>query len=79
MRRILSATVICLTILVLYVQLSRAADVLIQCDSEPTDMTIDVGDIIDCAITPIADSDLFRFKGAIGEKIRHLSKQGKSS
>ena len=39
------------------------------CTPEPTDMPIAVGDIVSCSISPITDTDLFRFDGTAGETV----------
>jgi len=39
----------------------------IPCAAEPTDETIQYGDLITCDISPKGDSDLFRFQGTAGE------------
>ena len=49
--------VICIAICILGFQNSHAADVIIPCGSEPTDMNIDLGDIVECQIDPAGDSD----------------------
>lgn len=38
------------------------------CETEPTDETIRYDDFISCAISPVGDSDTFRFSGLAGEK-----------
>src|SRR5215510_8455055 len=39
------------------------------CETEPTDEEITYGDLITCSISPLGDSDVFRFQGTIGEQI----------
>jgi len=46
-----------------------AQDLAIPCEDEPTDMPIEFGDIIECCISPVADTDIFRFTGTAGERI----------
>jgi hypothetical protein len=41
----------------------------ITCLSEPTDMVITYGDLINCSININSDTDLFRFAGNAGEKV----------
>ena len=48
---------------------SKAADVPIPCESEPTDMSIDYDDVITCSINIVGDSDIFRFVGTAGHKV----------
>lgn len=40
------------------------------CEAEPTDMIIEYGDLITCAIRPAGDSDLFRLAGSSGQTVR---------
>lgn len=70
MPRIIIAVVVCLTLSGLYPKLSGAApEPLIQCEPEPTDMDIAIGDIVACAITPAGETDIFRFQGTAGTVI----------
>jgi len=46
-----------------------ASDEIIPCLDEPTDMSMNVGDIVQCTIDPVTDTDLFRFEGVAGEVI----------
>ena len=39
------------------------------CKAEPTDETIQYGDLVTCASTPSGDSDAFRFAGSANDKI----------
>ena len=68
MRRTIVAVTVCLIAFVLFSQSSEAVDEIIPCDPEPTDMTIDIGDIVSCEIS-VADSDFFRFNGTAGTTI----------
>ncbi len=43
------------------------------CEPEPTNMLIGYGDVLnspECEIAPAGDSDLFRFQGFVGERVR---------
>ena len=40
------------------------------CAAEPTDMSIELGDLIICAIRPAGDSDAFRLAGSSGQTVR---------
>jgi hypothetical protein len=46
------------------------------CIPEPTDDFMEYGDLITCSVSPIGDSDFFRFIGENGEKIVVLATQG---
>lgn len=48
---------------------TSAAESDVPCEAEPTDMTIAYGALIDCAIDPLGDTDVFRFQGASGEVV----------
>lgn len=48
---------------------SFASDTLVPCESEPTDMEISVGSIVQCSVSPVADTDLFRFYGEAGHRM----------
>jgi len=39
------------------------------CETEPTDEEITYGDLITCSVSPLGDSDVFRFQGTTGEQI----------
>lgn len=41
-----------------------------DCEAEPTDMLIDYADLINCALGPVGDIDVFRFTGGNGEVVR---------
>jgi cysteine-rich repeat protein len=64
---LLAVSLLYASFVVLYPPLATAADELIECEAEPTDMPIVLGDIVDCQITPEGDSDIFRFQGTAGE------------
>ena len=44
-------------------------ETLLECSAEPTNMTIKFGDIVNCAVSPAGDSDIFRFAGTAGQVI----------
>ena len=69
MKRII---IICLMFAMICSQSARAADESIPCGAEPTNMAIDYGDVISCAIDPVGDTDIYRFNGATGEFITIL-------
>jgi hypothetical protein len=48
---------------------SQADDVYLPCGDEPTDLTMEIGDIVECVIDPVTDTDLFRFNGVAGEVV----------
>jgi len=41
----------------------------VPCSAEPTDMSINFGDLISCDITPATDVDFYRFAGQAGDRI----------
>ncbi len=48
---------------------SYAQDVPVACPEEPTDMPIAYGDIVDCSLGSVSDSDIFRWVGASNELV----------
>lgn len=72
MPRIIFAVVVFMALSGLYPSLSKSApEPLTVCPDEPptTDITLVVGDVVQCVISPAADSDLFRFQGTAGTVI----------
>ncbi len=55
--------------LLLFQQSSKAALEGEACGPEPTNMTIDYGDLITCSINPTGDTDTFRFTGSAGDTV----------
>jgi len=57
---------------VLLIALARSAHAVEgkPCVAEPTDMVLQYGDLVTCAIDVVGDSDLFRFEGSVGEVVR---------
>lgn len=49
---------------------AHGTDDYLPCIPEPTDMSIAVGDIVNCTIDPVTDSDILRFQGVAGETIQ---------
>jgi hypothetical protein len=68
MKRIIINFIICLALMGFYPLSINAADELLGCDPGVTVM--DIGDIIECDINPISDSDIFDFHGIDGEELR---------
>lgn len=65
----LASILVAATLTLLGTGSARADDVALPCESEPTDMTIHVGDIVQCDISPAGDTDLYRFDGNAGDRI----------
>ena len=42
----------------------------VVCSPEPTDMVVTYGNLVTCDISPIGDTDVFRFQGTVGETVR---------
>lgn len=61
-----------LALMFLIPSLGKAAVEGVPCTSEPTDMIVQYGDLVNCQIDAIGDLDIFRFSGAAGEAIRVL-------
>ena len=60
----------CLTVMLCLPSLGEAVVEGIPCTPEPTNMTVNYGDLVNCQIDPVGDGDVFRFSGAAHEKIR---------
>jgi hypothetical protein len=43
-----------------------AQDAQLACEAEPTDMQIAPGEIINCSISPVTDTDIYRFEATAG-------------
>jgi hypothetical protein len=61
--------VLCAIVFVLLPQAGDAAEEGEECVTEPTDMAMQYGDYIQCAIDPIGDADVFRFSGHVGDAL----------
>jgi hypothetical protein len=64
----LTAGVVGLSMLVAVVPASAQVEGT-PCAAEPTDQVLAYGDFVTCQITPLGDSDLFRFQGVSGEVV----------
>jgi hypothetical protein len=69
MRKFIIAIIICTTAFVFFPLSFVAAEDIIICDPEPTDQIIQYGDFLECAISPVGDSDIYRFVGSMNEVI----------
>ncbi len=68
--RVAAVLSVVLGVLLYLPSLSEAAVEGIPCTPKPTDMIINYGDLINCAIDVIGDIDVFRFSGTSGETVR---------
>lgn len=64
--------IFCLTFAMICSQSAHGADESIPCNTEPTNMAIDYGDVISCAIDPVGDTDIYHFNGTIDEAVTIL-------
>lgn len=60
----------CLTVMLCLPSLGEAVVEGIPCTPEPTSMTVNYGDLVNCQIDPVGDGDVFRFSGAAGETVQ---------
>jgi hypothetical protein len=73
MQRLSSLTVVFGGVLALHLAVSTSPSAAAEgatCEEEPTDQRIRYGDLINCAIDQIGDSDTFRFSGGSGETVK---------
>jgi uncharacterized membrane protein YgcG len=63
---------ICLMFTMICSQNAHAANESVPCGVEPTNMAIDYGDVIGCAINPVGDTDIYHFNGITNEFITIL-------
>jgi uncharacterized protein (TIGR03437 family) len=63
------STVLLLAVAELLFCPARAVAQMRPCDPEPTNMTINYGDVVSCDISPIGDTDSFQFAGTAGQMV----------
>jgi hypothetical protein len=70
MRRFITAVMFGIAMVMSYPVLSRATDVDIPCALNPINTTVVYGNIILCSISQVGESDVFLFRGTVGEVIQ---------